>query len=100
MNRKENRASVSAYTQDETHNNENKSSNLKENQMESYSYRTTHKNKQVNITIEFPKQTDQKAEQEFISRLKELYLEKIKNGTCINEETALTSGKIKEMEEK
>ena len=67
--------------------------------MDSYSYTTTHKNKQVNITIDFPKQTDQKAEQEFIVRLKELYLEKVKMGSCINGDSALLSGKIKEVEE-
>lgn len=67
--------------------------------MDSYSYTTTHKNKKVNVTIEFPKQTDQKEEQEFITRLKELYLEKIKNGSCISGESALLSDKIKEVEE-
>lgn len=80
--------------------NKDKSSDLKEKQMESYSYTTTHKNKKVNVTLEFPKQTDQKAEQEFIFRLKELYLEKIKNGACISGESALLSDKIKEVEDK
>ena len=68
--------------------------------MDSYSYTTIHKNKKVNVIVKFPKQTDQKAEQEFIDRLKELYLEKIKNGSCINQDSALLSDKIKEVEEK
>ena len=91
--------SVSAYAQAETHNNMNKSSNPEEKLMDSCSYTTTRKNKQVHVTLEFPKQTDQKAEQEFISRLKELYLEKIKKGSCINGDSALLSDKIKEVEE-
>lgn len=68
--------------------------------MDSYSYITTHKNKQVHVTLEFPKQSNQKAEQEFIFRLKELYLEKIKNGACISGESALLSDKISEVEDK
>lgn len=67
--------------------------------MDSCSYTTTHKNKQVHITIEFPKQTDQKAEQEFISRLKEMYLEKIKNGSCNDRESALPFDKLNGMED-
>ena len=67
--------------------------------MDSYSYTTTYRNKQVNVIVEFPKQTDQKAEQEFIFRLKELYLEKIKNGACISGESALLCDKIKEVED-
>ena len=76
-----------------------KSSDLKEKQMESYSYTTTHKNKKVNVTLEFPKQTDRKAEQEFIARVKELYLEKVKNGYCIDGDSALLSDKNKEVED-
>ena len=67
--------------------------------MESYSYTTTHKNKKVNVTLEFPKQTDRKAEQEFIARLKELYLEKVKNGSCLSGDSALLSDKNKEVED-
>ena len=36
--------------------------------------------RQVKVTLEFPEQSDLKAEQEFISRLKALYLEKIQYG--------------------
>ena len=87
------------YINSEKHSNDNKDSNSKEIQMDSYSYTTIHKNKQVNVNIEFPKQTDQKAEHEFISKLKELYLEKIKNGSCTSGESALLSDKIKEVED-
>ena len=51
--------------------------NSEESQMDSYSYTTTHKNKQVKVTLKFPQQTDREAEQEFIARLKEVYLEKL-----------------------
>ena len=88
----------SAYPDAEKHT-MNKSSNSEESQMDSYSYTTTHKNKQVNVILEFPKQTDHKAEQEFISRLKELYLEKIKLGACTSGKSALSSLKIKETED-
>lgn len=67
--------------------------------MDFYSYITTHKNKKVNVTIEFPKQTDWKAEQEFIFRLKELYLEKVKTGSCIDRESVLLFDKLSKVEE-
>ena len=35
-----------------------------------------HGNRRINVTLEFPVQSDEEAEQEFISRLKMLYLEK------------------------
>lgn len=38
----------------------------------------SHQNKQVNVTLEFPESSDQKAEQELIGRLKAVYLKKIK----------------------
>jgi len=40
-----------------------------------------HKNKEVKVTVEFPKQSSPKAEQEFVCRLKEIYLEKVKIGS-------------------
>lgn len=67
--------------------------------MDSYSYTTRHKNKKVNVTLEFPKQTDRKAEQEFIARLKELYLEKVKTGSCLSRDSALLSDQINEVED-
>lgn len=36
----------------------------------------SHGNRLIKVTLEFPRQPDQKASQEFISRLKALYLEK------------------------
>ena len=36
-----------------------------------------HQNKEVKVTVEFPIQSDKVAEQEFIGRLKEMYLRKI-----------------------
>lgn len=39
-----------------------------------------HQSKQVKVTLTFPERSDQKAEQEFINRLKAVYLEKVENG--------------------
>lgn len=72
----------------------------------------THQNRQVMVTLEFPEQSDRKAEQEFISRLKAVYLEKIqhahdlqagslmKNGAGQKGGLALQSPTTKEKEEK
>lgn len=69
-------------------------------------------NRQVMVTLEFPEQSDLKAEQEFISRLKAVYLEKIqhaydlqtgsliKNGAGQKGGLALQSPTTKEKEEK
>lgn len=43
--------------------------------MISQSFVIKHKGEEVNVTMEFPKQTDKTAEQEFISRLKAICLE-------------------------
>ncbi len=37
-------------------------------------------NKQVTVRLEFPQQSDQKAEQEFIENLKAIYFERLKDG--------------------
>ena len=58
-----------------------------------------YQNKQVQVTLEFPEQSDQKAEQEFVSRLKTMYLENIKIGAMQKENLALSSSPIKEKEE-
>lgn len=42
----------------------------------------TYQNRQVQVTLAFPEQTDTKAEQDFVSRLKMVYLEKIKTEAC------------------
>ena len=57
-----------------------------------------YQNKQVQVTLEFPEQSDPKAEQEFVSRLKTIYLEKIKIGAMQKENLALSSSPIKEKE--
>lgn len=51
------------------------------------SFRCRHKKKTVKVTVEFPVQSNPKAEQEFTDRLKEIYLEKIKNGLIQGKET-------------
>lgn len=40
-------------------------------------FTTMYRGKTVKVILEFPKQPDKEAEQEFISRLKEIYLSKI-----------------------
>jgi len=60
----------------------------------------THQNKQIQVILEFPEQSDQKAEQEFIARLKEIYLKKIENRAMQKEDSALPSPPIKHKEEK
>ncbi len=60
----------------------------------------THRNKQIQVILEFPEQSDQKAEQEFIARLKEIYLKKIKNGAMQKEDFALPFPPTKNKEEK
>ncbi len=59
----------------------------------------THRNKQIQVTLEFPEQTDQKAEHEFIARLKEIYLKKMEDGAMQKEDFALPSPTTKEKEE-
>ncbi len=58
----------------------------------------THRNKTTNVILEFPEQSDQKAEQEFIARLKEIYLKKMENGAMQKEDFALPSPTTKEKE--
>ncbi|MBO5337530.1 MAG: hypothetical protein J6A94_10425 [Lachnospiraceae bacterium] len=45
----------------------------------------------VQVTLEFPEQSDPKAEQEFMSRLKEIYLRKIEIGSRQDKDSALES---------
>lgn len=52
---------------------------------------TIYQNKEVHVILEFPTQSDPKAEQEFISRLKEIYLRKIENGAIQKKDSALES---------
>lgn len=48
------------------------------------------KYKKVKITLEFPEQANETAEQEFIGRLKEIYLEKIKKRSVRETDLTLT----------
>lgn len=58
----------------------------------------TYQNRQVQVTLAFPEQTDTKAEQDFVSRLKTMYLEKIKTGACQKKDLALSSPTTNEKE--
>lgn len=55
-----------------------------------------HQSKQVKVTLTFPKRSDQKAEQEFINRLKAVYLEKVENGAMQKGGLALQSPATKQ----
>lgn len=61
-------------------------------------YSLKYQNRQVQVTLTFPEQTDTKAEQEFVSRLKMIYLEKIKTGAWQKNDLALSSPTTKEKE--
>lgn len=54
-------------------------------------YSLKYQNRQVQVTLTFPEQTDTKAEQEFVSRLKTIYLEKIITGAWQTNDLALSS---------
>lgn len=56
----------------------------------------THRNRKINVILEFPEQSDQKAEQEFIARLKEIYLKKFENRAVQKKNFALSSPTTKE----
>ena len=58
-----------------------------------------HQNKQVKVTLEFPERSDQKAEQEFISRLKAIYLKKFELKVVQKEDLALPFPTTKGKEE-
>lgn len=49
--------------------------------MNSHSFMCKYKNQEINVTLEFPMQSDREAEQDFIGRLKEIYLRKIEIGS-------------------
>lgn len=58
--------------------------------MEAQSFACTSGNKEVNVTLLFPTQSDKKAEQEFMNMLKEIYLYKINIGSMQSD-----SGEVK-----
>ncbi len=49
--------------------------------MSSHSFMCKYKNQKINVTLEFPMQSDREAEQDFTNRLKEIYLRKIEIGS-------------------
>ena len=56
----------------------------------------THQSKQIKVTLTFPERSDQKAEQEFINRLKAVYLEKVENRAMQKGDLALQSPTTKQ----
>lgn len=87
---KRNSESDSEYRQAELHSNRDKKGIPEEQSMVIEICPNECKCKNLKITLEFPEQTDEAAEREFISRLKEIYLEKIKKGSMQEKDSALT----------
>ena len=85
---KHNSESDSEYRQAELHSNRDKKGIPEAQSM--VTEICSKKCKKVKITLEFPERTDEMAEQEFIGRLKEIYLEKIKKGSMQETDLALT----------
>ena len=77
------------YRQAESHSNENKEVHQEDKQVVTHQFLCKHKNQEVKVTVEFPEQSNPQAEQEFKSRLKEIYLEKVKLGSMQGKESAL-----------
>lgn len=82
---------ASEYRQVETHNHVNKEQPKEDNNtMASKRHFTkTADNKEINITVVFPNCSDEKAEQEFVGSLKELYLKKLELESMQNDSVAL-----------
>lgn len=80
----------SEYRQAESHSNKNEEVHPKDSQVITHQFLCKHKNKEVKVTVEFPEQSNPRDEQEFKSRLKEIYLEKIKLGSMQGNESALS----------
>ncbi len=105
-NQTENAKSVNGFSYHKTDsNNHIKSNQQKDINMVSQtdnklSLSLIHRNKQIQVTLEFPEQSDRKAEHEFIARLKEIYLKKVENRAMQKEDFALPSPTTKEKEEK
>ena len=79
----------SEYRQAELHSNKNEEVHPKESQVISHQFLCKYKNKEVKVTVEFPEQSSSKDELEFTRRLKEIYLEKVKNGSMQGRESVL-----------
>ena len=80
----------SEYRQAESHSNKNEEVHPKDSQVITHQFLCKHKNKEVKVTVEFPEQSNSQADSEFTRRIKEIYLEKVKNGSMQGEESALS----------
>ena len=88
----------SEYRQAESHSNKNEEVHPKDSQVITHQFLCKHKNKEVKVTVEFPEQSDSQTDLEFTRRLKEIYLEKVKNGSMQGKESALPCSPDKSME--
>lgn len=101
-----NKASANEYKQAEenkiTTSNQSQSEQSMQEQsnMETIEFMVDYRKKEIKVTLEFPKNTAEQAEQEFISRLKEIYLKKIKVLSMQEKESALHSKAKDKQEEK
>ena len=89
----------SEYRQANSHSNKNKEVQQVNSQVVTQQFLCRHKNKEVKVTVEFPEQSNPKAEQEFVCRLKEIYLEKVKIGSMQGKKSALSCTPTKDKEE-
>ena len=83
--------------QTESHNHVNKENELAGNMVQ---YEREYGKQSVVVTLDFPEQSDAKAEQEFIGRLKEIYLRKIEIGAMQEKDSALESNPTLDKEDK
>lgn len=83
--------SANEYVQAENNNNVKRSITEQEQQRVEQVECSSSKNKDIKVTLVFPTASDSKAETEFISRLKEIYLRKIETGAMQEREEALYS---------
>ena len=60
----------------------------------------SYRNKNVTIHLEFPSQSNEKAADDFFSRLKEIYLQKVENRSMQLKESALQCMSTEEQEDK
>ena len=81
--------SANEYVQAETNNNVKRSIAEQEQQRVEQVECSSSKNKDIKVTLVFPTTSDSKAEIEFISRLKEIYLKKIETEAMQEETQAL-----------
>ena len=91
---------IFAYTQSKSHSNNSENANHKENSMDTISLECTYEKKTIKLHLEFPKQSDKNAEQEFIERLKEIYLKKLDLESVQSKNPEVQSQTTKEKGEK